>query len=136
MAVQKGKDLLIRIDDGAGGFVAVAGLRARRLALDAQTVDVTHAESAGRWRELLAQAGVRRASLTGAGVFRDEASDALMRALFFEGALRPFQVVVPGLGRLQGPFQVAALAYRGDHAGELAFEMTLESAGEITFAPA
>ncbi len=133
MAVQKGKDLLIRIDDGAGGFVAVAGLRARRLALDAQTVDVTHAESAGRWRELLAQAGVRRASLTGAGVFRDEASDALMRALFFEGGLRVFQVVIPALGRVEGLFQVAALDYRGDHAGELAFEMTLESAGELAF---
>jgi TP901-1 family phage major tail protein len=135
MAVQKGRDLLIRIDDGTGAFVAVAGLRARRLSLDAGTVDVTHAESAGRWRELLAEAGPRRASLTGAGVFRDEASDALLRALFFAGGVRAFQIVIPGLGQLQGPFQIAGLDYRGDHAGELAFEIALESAGELAFAP-
>src|SRR4051794_23758659 len=75
MPAQKGKDLLIKIDDGAGGFVTVAGLRTRQLAFNAETVDVTNAESAGRWRELLAGAGVRRAAITGAGVFKDEASD-------------------------------------------------------------
>ena len=76
MAAQKGKDLLLKIDDGTGTFVTVAGLRTQRLALNADAVDVTHAESAGRWRELLAGAGVRRASVAGAGVFKDAASDA------------------------------------------------------------
>ena len=75
MAAQKGKDLLIKIHDGSS-YVTVAGLRARRLAFNAETVDITHAESAGRWRELLAGAGVRRASLGGRGLFRDASSDA------------------------------------------------------------
>ena len=66
MPAQKGKDLLLKIDDGAAGFVTVAGLRTRQLAFNAETVDVTHSESAGRWRELLAGAGVRRAGITGA----------------------------------------------------------------------
>ncbi|HQF31768.1 MAG TPA: phage major tail protein, TP901-1 family, partial [Hyphomicrobiales bacterium] len=80
MVAQKGRDLLLKIDaDGSGGFVTVAGLRARRLAFNAETVDVTDAESAGRWRELLAGAGVRRASLSGAGIFKDAASDTLIR---------------------------------------------------------
>ena len=52
MTAQKGKDLLIKIADGAG-YTTVAGLRTRRLAFNAETVDVTHAESANRWRELL-----------------------------------------------------------------------------------
>ena len=65
MAAQKGKDLLLKAGDGAGGFVTVAGLRARQIAFNAETVDVTHSESAGRWRELLAGAGVRRASISG-----------------------------------------------------------------------
>ncbi len=52
MAAKKGKDLLLKIDDGSG-FVTVAGLRSRKIAFNAETVDVTHAESAGRWRELL-----------------------------------------------------------------------------------
>ena len=88
MAAQKGKDLLLKAGDGAGGFVTVAGLRARQIAFNAETVDVTHSESAGRWRELLAGAGVRRASISGAGIFKDEASDALVRQSFFDGVIR------------------------------------------------
>jgi len=52
MTAQKGKDLLIKIGDGMS-YTTVAGLRTRRLAFNAETVDVTHAESANRWRELL-----------------------------------------------------------------------------------
>jgi TP901-1 family phage major tail protein len=133
MPAQKGKDLLIKIDDGAGGFVTVAGLRARQLAFNAETVDVTNAESAGRWRELLAGAGVRRAGVTGSGVFKDEASDARMRQLFFDGDIQTYQVIVPDFGRIEGPFQITALEYRGDHAGEVTFEMAFESAGALTF---
>ncbi len=133
MAAQKGKDLLVRFDDGAGGFTTVAGLRTRQLALNAETVDVTNADSAGRWRELLAGAGVRRASIAGAGVFRDAASDARMRTLFFDGASPTLQVVVPDFGTIQGAFQITGLEYRGDHAGEVTFDMALESAGALTF---
>jgi TP901-1 family phage major tail protein len=133
MTAQRGKDLLIRIADG-GGFTAVAGLRARQIAFNAETVDVTSAESAGRWRELLAGAGIRRASISGSGVFRDEASDARMRQAFFEGRIETFQVVVPSFGTIEGAFQITGLEYRGDHAGEVTFDMALDSAGPLAFA--
>jgi TP901-1 family phage major tail protein len=87
MAAQKGKDLLVKIADGAS-YTTVAGLRTRRLAFNAETVDITHAESANRWRELLDGAGVKRASVSGRGLFKDAASDALMRQTFFDGAIR------------------------------------------------
>lgn len=133
MAAQRGKDLLIKIADGAG-FVTVAGLRARRLAFNAETVDVTHAESAGRWRELLDGAGVKRASVAGRGLFRDESSDALMRQTFFDGAVKAFQVVIPDFGTIEGPFQIVTLEFAGEHDGELTYELALESAGELGFA--
>ncbi|MCJ2008401.1 phage major tail protein, TP901-1 family [Methylobacterium sp. E-025] len=133
MTAQKGKDLLVRAGNGAGGFVAVAGLRARQIAFNAEAVDVTNADSAGRWRELLAGAGARRAAISGSGVFRDEASDLRLRQVFFDGVIETFQVVVPAFGTLEGPFQITALEYRGDHAGEVTFDMSLESAGAIAF---
>ena len=74
MAAQKGKDLLIKIADGAS-YATVAGLRTRWLAFNAETVDITHAESANRWRELLDGAGVKRASVSGRGLFKDAASE-------------------------------------------------------------
>ncbi|GGH13897.1 phage major tail protein, TP901-1 family [Alsobacter metallidurans] len=133
MAVQKGKDLLLKLDDGAGAFVSVVGLRARQISFNAEAVDVTHAESAGRWRELLAGAAVRRAAVSGSGVFRDEAADALVRQVLFDDAIRSWQIVIPSFGIVQGPFHIANLDYRGDHAGEVTFDLALESAGALTF---
>jgi TP901-1 family phage major tail protein len=133
MAAQKGKDLLLKLEDGAGNFVTVAGLRSRSLTFDAATVDVTNAESAGRWRELLAGAGVKRASVSGSGVFKDETSDEEVRGLFFDGEIRDWKILVPDFGTVQGPFQVTSLEYRGDHLGEVAFDLSLESAGALTF---
>ena len=133
MAAQKGKDLLIKLADGTGGFDTVAGLRSRQLAFNAQAVDVTNADSTGRWRELLAGAGVRRAGLTGSGIFKDAASDTRVRTLFFDGTIETFQVVIPDFGRIEGPFQITSLDYRGDHAGEVTFDLALESAGALSF---
>lgn len=133
MSAQKGKDLLVKIDAGAGSFVTVAGLRARQIAFNAEAVDVTHSKSAGRWRELLAGAGVRRAGITGTGVFKDEASDARVRAVFFSGEIVAYQILVPDFGTIEGPFQIASLEYRGEHDAEVTFEMALESAGPLSF---
>ncbi len=132
MAAQKGRDLLLKINNGAG-FTTVAGLRSKRLSFNAQIVDVTDADSAGRWRELLGGAGVQRAALSGSGIFKDQASDALVRSAFFAGTISDWQIVIPDFGTVSGPFQVAALDYSGAHDGEVLFEIALESAGALTF---
>ncbi|ALN73965.1 MULTISPECIES: phage major tail protein, TP901-1 family [unclassified Aureimonas] len=134
MGAQKGKDFLLKLDaETSGVFQTVAGLRSRRISFNAETVDVTNSDSAGRWRELLGGAGVQRAALSGAGIFKDAASDMAVRKLFFEGRIAPFQAVIPDFGRVSGPFQITALEYAGEHNGEVSFEMTLESAGALTF---
>ena len=134
MAIQRGKDLLLKLDEAATGvFVTVAGLRSRRLDFSADTVDVTTADSPDRWRELLSGAGVRRARVSGTGIFRDQASDASVRGVFFAGTIRPWQIVLPDFGVVEGPFLVAALEFAGDHDGEMTFDLTLESAGALTF---
>ncbi|MEO1611997.1 MAG: phage major tail protein, TP901-1 family [Pseudomonadota bacterium] len=135
MAAQKGKDLLLKIDAGDGnGFVTVAGLRANRISLNAEVVDATNADSAGRWRELLAGAGARSAAISGSGVFKDAASDALIRQAFFDGEHVAAQIVVPDFGELTGPFQITSLEYSGAHDGEATFETNLASAGAVAFA--
>jgi TP901-1 family phage major tail protein len=136
MAAQRGKDLLLKLDDGTGTFVTLAGLRTRALSLNAETVDITHSESAGRWRELLEGAGVKRATLTGAGLFKDGASDTLTRQVFFDGLIRNWQIVLPDFGTITGLFQITKLDYRGEHSGEMTFDITLESAGALGFVAA
>lgn len=137
MGAQKGKDLLLKLDFEQNGiFATVAGLRSRRLAFNAESVDITNSDSAGRWRELLEGAGMRRAGLAGSGIFKDAASDASVRELFFDGAIRTWQIVIPDFGTVSGPFQVTNLEYSGEHDGEIAYELALESAGALTFAAA
>jgi len=132
MTAQKGKDLLVKIADGVG-FTTVAGLRTRRLAFNAETVDITHAESANRWRELLDGAGVKRASVSGRGLFTDAATDASMRQTFFDGTVLNYQIVIPDFGTVQGAFQLTNLEFAGEHNGEVTYDVALESAGALTF---
>ena len=136
MAAQKGKDILLKIGDGASPevFTTVAGLRTRTLSLTARGVDATDSDSPGRWRELLAGAGTRQVSVSGAGIFRDAASDSSIREVFFSQAARSWRLIVPDFGTLEGPFLVAALEYAGDHEGEATYALTLSSAGEVSFA--
>ncbi len=133
MAAQRGRDILLKIEDGPETFVTVAGLRARTIALNARTVDATDGDSAGRWRELLAGAGVKSAAVSGQGIFRDAASDALIREAFFDQSARRWRLIVPDFGQLEGPFLVAALEYAGEHEGEASFAISLASAGEVSF---
>ena len=132
MGAQKGKDLLLKMYDGTA-YVTVAGLRSRKIAFNAEIVDVTHAESVDRWRELLSGAGVKRASLSGRGLFKDAASDALVRQAFFDGAINQCRVVVPDFGQIDGLFQIVGLEFSGEHNGEVTFDLSLESAGALTF---
>ena len=134
MAVQNGKDLLVKIDlDTSGNFESVAGLRATRVNFNAESVDVTSLESSGGWRELLSGAGVKSANISGSGVFRDELVDARVRQVFFDGETPDFQVVIPDFGVVEGASQISSLEYAGTHDGEATYEMSLSSAGQLTF---
>jgi TP901-1 family phage major tail protein len=134
MTAQKGRDLLLKIDStGTGTFQTVAGLRSHTLAFNAETVDASHQESAGQWRELLAGAGLKSAAIRGSGIFKDAASDATIRSTFFDATIRDWQVIVPDFGTIQGPFQVASLEMGGRHDGEVTFDLSLASAGLLTF---
>ncbi|HTQ15689.1 MAG TPA: phage major tail protein, TP901-1 family [Rhizomicrobium sp.] len=136
MSAQKGKDLLVKIGDGGSPetFTTIAGLRATALAFNAESVDVTNADSAGQWRELLDGGGVASASISGSGVFKDASSDAALRAAFFAQSLANYQIVIPSFGTVSGPFKITALQYDGPYDGELKLSLTLASAGQLSFA--
>ncbi|WP_375203775.1 phage major tail protein, TP901-1 family [Hyphococcus sp.] len=137
MPAQRGKDLLLKLGDGevSESFAVIGGLRTKTLSLNAQTIDVTHSQSTGGWRELLAGAGVRQASISGAGVFLNDAAAEEVRSVFFAGEARNWQIVVPGFGTIEGAFVIANLDYAGEHDREASMALALESAGALTFTP-
>jgi TP901-1 family phage major tail protein len=134
MAAQKGRDLLLKLDStGANVFVTVAGIRSHSIAFNTAIVDASSQESPGQWRELLAGAPLKSAAIRGQGIFKDAASDALVRGYFFNATLVNWQVIIPDFGTVQGLFQITALEFGGRHDGEVTFEIALESGGALTF---
>ena len=134
MAVQRGKDLLLKVDlTGTGSFETIAGLRATRISFNTEQVDVTSLESQNGWRELLGGAGVKSASISGSGVFRDAGTDERARQIFFDSEVPAFQVIIPDFGIVEGPFQITSIEYAGTLEGEATYELSLASAGSLTF---
>ncbi|MEE9272463.1 MAG: phage major tail protein, TP901-1 family [Robiginitomaculum sp.] len=134
MAAQSGRDMLIKIKDNQGNFITVAGLRTKTVKFNAKTIDITHSESDEAWRELLPGGGVKSVEISGEGIFRDSASDALMRAGFFAQSADTYQIILPDFGRIGGDFLIASLNYVGTYKGESSYEIVLVSAGKPIFA--
>ena len=135
MTAQRGRDLLLKVDStGTGTYITVAGLRANTLTFNSEVVDATAQDSAGAWKELLAGAGLKSAQIKGQGIFKNAASDATIRGYFFNGTIVNWQIVIPSFGTVTGPFQIASLDFSGKHDGEVTFDVSLVSAGLLSFA--
>jgi len=138
MAAQKGKEVLIKIDNGSGTQTTIGGLRSSSITLNDESVDITNKDSSG-YRSLLAGGGVNSISISGSGVFTDSTTEVLMRTTFAgqtggSAVFKNFQVIVPDLGTFTGSFQITSLEYAGEYNGEATYSVSLESAGAITFA--
>ena len=133
MTAQAGKDMLLKSVEPDNSTTTIAGLRTKRLTLNAQSVDITDADSNGRWRELLGGSGQRRASLSASGIFKDQTSDEIMRTRFFNGEIADWQLLIPDFGTLTGLWQISSLEYARTFDGEVTFDIAMESAGALAF---
>jgi TP901-1 family phage major tail protein len=134
MAAQKGSDLLIKVDsNGSGTFLTIGGMRSKSISFNAETVDVTDSDSSGKWRELLEGGGIKSATLTGSGIFKDSASEEDVRGYFFAQTIVEYQFIIPDFGTVEGLFQVTSLDYAGEYNGEVTYSMTFESGGVLAW---
>jgi TP901-1 family phage major tail protein len=133
MAAQRGRDILLKISDGAspGTFTSIAGLRSKTMTLNNETVDITTSDDAP-WRQLLGDTGLRSVSLSGSGVFEDDAAVNSCEELALNGNLQEFQIVFGNGDLFQGLFQVTSFEYGGEHTAEQTYSISLESGGVVT----
>ncbi len=137
MAYQKGSDMLLQCDtNGSGSYSTVAAIQTTTLRLNSDTVEVTNQGSPNKFRQLLAGAGIKRLSISGQGVFDDSAVENTMLTYARDGTIRNWRVTVPTLGTFTANFQVTQIEYAGRHQGEVQWSMSLESAGDLTYAAA
>lgn len=132
MPAQKGRLLLIGIGDGASveAFTNIAGLRSKTLTINNETVDITTSDEAP-WRELLGDTGLRSMSLSGSGVFQDDAAINSVEDLAMTGLLNNFEITFENGDIVAGAFQVTSFEYGGEHTAEQTYSMSLESSGTI-----
>ena len=76
---------------------------------------------------------MKSAAISGSGVFKDASTDERARQIFFDGETPDFQVIIPDFGTVEGGFQVTSIDYAGTHNGEATYELSMASAGALTF---
>ncbi len=137
MAAEKGRAFLLKIGDGqpSESFATVAGMRSTRLSINSELVDITNKDSAG-WRELLSDAGIRKVSVSGAGVFTNSQAESDLQGKALAGTIANCRIVFESGDMFAGAFLVSALDYAGEHNGERSYTLSLESSGAIAFVAA
>ena len=131
MTYQTGKDMLIKVDFGAG-FLTIGGFRSNSFTINGETIDVTNKDSGG-FRELIA-GGFRSVNLSASGVFKGDQEFKDTNNLVLNGTFAPCQLIVPGLGTYSGTFAFNNLSMSGEYNGEVTYNLSMESAGAVTFA--
>ena len=133
MAAQKGRLMLLKLSDGLSPptFSTIGGIREKNLTINNESVDITTSNTAP-WRQLLGDAGMRSVSVSGSGVFEDEAAINSVEELALSGGLQEFQMVFGNGDLYQGLFQVTSFQYSGAHNAEQTYNLSIESASIIT----
>jgi len=96
MAGQSGNTWALSVRTTGGGspaYTAIAGLRTRSFKINNNPVDVTTADSTGRWRELLGDTGTVELEIDAAGLYQKSAPEHLLPTLVASGATTVFQLV-------------------------------------------
>lgn len=133
MEAQCGSAIILNLKDAGGVSQAVAGLRNKRLTMNAEAVDVTNSDSVGRWREYLDGCGVRSMDISGDGVFLDDLGAAVAVDMHMSNSIRNASVFIPGLGTFEGKFKLTQCEFSAPYNDGVTYSVSLASAGVITF---
>lgn len=133
MAASAGRLWALSIStDGGATYSPVGGLRSRSFTANNTNVDVTTADSPGRWRELLGNAGIQSLDIDVSGIYQNDAGSKK----FFQNAITSTIVTIRlatnGI-QIDGAFLPDS--YKGDGAYNegATFELKLLSTGQPTF---
>lgn len=131
MAAKAGRDWALYIYNGTS-YIQVAGLRTRSFKANSTEVDVTTADSPGRWRELLGAAGIQSLDIDAGGRFQNDAGAKLMFGAVTTAAITVARLVTPGL-QIDGSFLFSEYNSEGPYNEATDFSVKLMSSGQPTF---
>jgi len=136
MTGQKGRDFLIKIGDGGTPeiFTAIGAARTNAMNVNNNLVDKTTMDSQGI-QEMIADAGVQTVQLTIDGLFKDSASEEILRAAAMDRKMSNYQLAFPNGDIYEAAFAVQDYNRGGAYDGLETFSATLVRSGFGTFTP-
>ncbi len=134
MPGHKGRDLLLKIGDGAADetFAALGAARTAAMTLNNQSADATTMADGGI-QVLNAAAGLQSLSIRLEGIFKDSAAEETLRTAAFDRSARQFLLQFPNGDSYAAPFVVESYARSGSHDGLEGFSVTLSRSGAGVF---
>lgn len=133
MAAQKGRELLLQVSDGIGGYSTVGGFTSNNFSINGQSVDVTSKDSGG-FRASLDGGSTISIDTSANGVFMDDAAFERVHAAALAGTHLDARITIPDFMTYTGPFIVSSLSLSGGIDDAVAYDISLESAGPIVTA--
>ncbi len=134
MTAQKGSLFLLKIGNGEVSevFTTIAGMQRTEFTLQNQVLDSTNVQSSG-WRTLIGNCGIKSLSISGSGIFMDTTSEETFRSYAFLNAVKNYELSFGNGDKISGPFLIRAYQREGEVDGEELYNISLESAGIITY---
>lgn len=113
--------------------VSVLSARTTELTINSESVDITDKSQAG-WRILGEDMGLKSMSISLDGVFTNSAVENTIRSYATTGNVFTALVSTESGDKWKGLFYIPSYSRSGVYNGEETFSITLESAGQITYA--
>ena len=134
MTAQKGRDLLLKIGDGAEpeAFTTIGAARTSAMTLNNQPVDATSMDDEGV-QAFIPDAGVQGMTLKLEGLFKDSTSEEKLRLAAFDRARCNYQLCFPNGDGYAAAFIVQDYARSGSFDGLEGFTVTLVRSGTGSF---
>lgn len=136
MSSQRGRDLLLKIGDGADPevFTTIGAARTVSISLNNQLVDNTMMDGNG-FQSMQADAGVQTMELTLEGLFRDAAAEEDLRLSAFNRTVRNYKLLFPNGDLYAAAFVIHEYKRGGSFDGLETFSIALVRTGSGTFTP-
>lgn len=113
-------------------FQTVGGLRSKSIAFNAEAIDVSN-HGSNQWKQIKDAAGMRSVSVSGSGVYVNEAVFKAMESQAFAQTLVCLAFIDASAGRCySGCFKITSLENAGEYDGEATYSMSAESSGAVT----
>ncbi len=133
MTAYNGSLVLLKIGDGAmpESFSTIGGLQMTEFVIANHSI-AADALGGDAWRSF-AVSGGRYLTISGEGIFTDNAAEQALRAHALEGGICNYELCFGNGDKLAGAFIAARYGRSGEYGNEERYSLTLESAGMVSY---